>query len=413
MRSAMPTKAERKQLEGAVSAFHSHYASSRNWGAERWDNTLYQALAQPTCYALLVNLFAPRSRLEDLLRKSQIPTSQLRQVKLPVLNLPKLEVPLSQLILYEHLSQNDSESANEKTESTDQELEAKFLFPPPAPIPSRADRSKSLLSHWNMDAASGLAAYMLAVRPGDRVLDLCAAPGGKSVSLAQLLFPQKHADFHLPTGDGTQANAPVTGCLHSNEVDVSRNKRLAANLRSYIPGCLFEEGHVKVLRLDGTDSKALQQLPLGPGGYDKVLLDAPCSSERHIIHAYDKASSVGRIAEEMARWRPGSSRNLAKVQAALLMTALRAARTGGRVVYSTCSIESGENDGVIRKVLDLLEKERRKYGLKWKLQFGTETDEALDKLTEVTEFGRIALPDHKSGAKWGPLYFCVITKIGA
>ncbi|KKY37227.1 putative rna m c methyltransferase [Diaporthe ampelina] len=254
---------------------------------------------------------------------------------------------------------------------------------------------------------------MLDVQPNDRVLDLCAAPGGKSVALAQLIFPHLHAGSAAPA-------PPKTGCLHSNEVDHTRNKRLAANLRAYLPESLFESSAVRVLRLDGSDARAVTQLPCGPGGYDRVLLDAPCSSERHIIHAHVRAAAGGRVADEMARWRRGGSKTLAKLQTELLMTALKAVRAGGRVVYSTCSIETGENDGVIEKMLAAIEKDKKKFGVSWGVTFelGSKlkkragpVDEALESLTEETKYGRIAVPDHKDGKQWGPLFFCVITKI--
>ena len=62
------------------------------------------------------------------------------------------------------------------------------------------------------------------------------------------------------------------------------------------------------MRLDGTETNAVQNLPLGPGGYDKILLDAPCSSERHVIHAHAKAKQGGRVADEMVSWRSGHSK---------------------------------------------------------------------------------------------------------
>ena len=406
----MPTRAERKQIDGAVAVFHSHYA--RLWGNERWHDSLYPSLAEPTRYALLVNQFACRSELDSLLQDSNISTADLHEVQLPEL---ENNHGGGSLLLLESPSRiATGDSAQEAKDGSHQNSAALFLFPAPAPAHSGGTPASPLLTHWNLDAASALCAYMLDVGPGDRVLDLCAAPGGKSVALAQLIFPYLHARSR---SDLPQSGS-FAGYLHCNEIDQARNKRLAANIRSYMPSQLFKEGRVKILRFDGSDPKALQQLPLGPGGYDRVLLDAPCSSERHIIHAYEKAAAGGRIAEEMAHWRPTASKNLAKLQTALLLTAIKAVRVGGKVVYSTCSIEPGENDGVVEKVLELLEKQRRKLGLKWNVKVETgkkisraAVDLMLDRTTEVTEYGRIALPDHKGGVRWGPLYFCVLIKL--
>lgn len=415
----MPTKADRKHLDATVAAFHSHYASSSNWGEERWHGSLYPCLAKPTRYAALKNQFASTAGFEKAL--SPVAAQELQQLQLPTLPSDTTDeaenvdgkAPNPRIILYQRNRPDISQ------------IDDAFLFPPPQPAPSPSNPDKDLLSHWNMDAASALAAHMLDVQPNDRVLDLCAAPGGKSVALAQLIFPHLHAN---KASSSHAAATPATmGCLHANELDHARNKRLAANLRAYLPASLFQDSAVRVLRLDGADGRAATQLPLGPGGYDRVLLDAPCSSERHIIHAHAKAAAGGRIADEMARWRRGGSKTLAKLQADLLMTALRAVRVGGRVVYSTCSIETGENDGVVDKMLATVEKERKKLGLLWAVTFELGSlaktkkkdktagevvdDSAMEAWTEETKYGRIAVPDHKGGGQWGPLFFCVITKV--
>lgn len=410
----MPTKADRKHLDATVTAFHIHYASSANWGDERWHGSLYPSLTKPTRYSALRNQYVSSSGFDKAL--SPVPAEGLQPLQLPRLPSDTAEdnkTSKPQIILYVRTAPESVPSGEEqqvdKRPKTHQD--DTFLFPAPQTVPSPSSPDKDLMSHWNMDAASALSAHMLDIQPNDRVLDLCAAPGGKSVALAQLIFPHLHAECPAPP--------PATlGCLHSNELDHTRNKRLGANLRSYLPASLFESKAVRVLRLDGADGRAVTQLPLGAGGYDRVLLDAPCSSERHIIHAHIKAAAGGRIADEMARWRRGGSKTLAKLQADLLMTALRAVKVGGRVVYSTCSIETAENDGVIEKMLAAVEKDRKKFGLAWKVQFELgslvkktgEVDVSMERLTEETKYGRIAVPDHEGGGRWGPLYFCVITK---
>lgn len=414
----MPTKADRKHLDATVSAFHSQYASV--WGKERWHDSLYPALAKPTRYAALVNNYVPSSEVDKILSAGS--EGELCRIQFPDL-LAVEGVNIStrpSIVALEHTSPSPPESTGEseaRESDTGEKPNKKndtFLFPPPMAVPTPSNSGKDLQSHWNLDAASALCAHMLDVQPNDRVLDLCAAPGGKSVALAQLIFP------HLHAGPDAPPPPPKPGCLHSNEVDHARNKRLASNLRAYLPEPLFEAKAVRVLRLDGSDPRAVTQLPCGPGGYDRVLLDAPCSSERHIIHAHVRAAAGGRVADEMARWRRGGSKTLAKLQTELLMTALKAVKVGGRVVYSTCSIETGENDGVVEKMLAAMEKDKKKFGLSWGVTFelGSKLkkqagpmEQALDSFTEETKYGRIAIPDHKDGKQWGPLYFCVITKI--
>lgn len=106
----------------------------------------------------------------------------------------------------------------------------------------------------------------------------------------------------------------------------------------------------------------------------------------------------------------------------LLMTALRAVKAGGRVVHSTCSINTDENAGVVDKMLSAVEREKKRFGLPWgvKVELGslrqkqeTEThrDAAMDRLMEETKFGRIAVPDHKAVGQWRPLCLCVLKKV--
>jgi 16S rRNA C967 or C1407 C5-methylase (RsmB/RsmF family) len=308
----MPTKAELKRSTQAATAFHNFYSSI--WGAERWEGTLLPALLAPTHHAVLPNTFADDPSVAEHLNGT------------PVSTLPCLQ------------TDND-------------------IFVPPRKTPS------GLLSHYNLDAASVLAVKLLDVQPEHHVLDLCAAPGGKSVCIAQ----------HRPAA------------LHSNELDTSRNKRLAANLKAYLP----PDFNMKVLKLDGTDKRA--SFPLRE--YDRILVDAPCSSERHILHKHAAKST----AEEMMNWKGSHTKTLAKTQVALLLAALRLLKPGGRIVYATCSLSTEENDGVIERCQQ-------------KVNFEISEDDARDAMSEKTRFGRIVLPDHNNGGRWGPLYFCVITK---
>lgn len=251
------------------------------------------------------------------------------------------------------------------------------------PLPERSSPATgNLMTHWNLDAASALAVHLLNVQPGDNVLDLCASPGGKSIAIAQMLWPQLHQD--KPNADHVQ------GSLCCNEHDSTRFKRLNENLRHYLPAQLFTNKQVTTMKIDGSDSLAYRKLSIGPQGYDKVLVDAPCSSERHLIHESSR---------DLTNWRPGSSKRLAQTQTELLMTGLRSVKVGGYVLYATCSIEMAENDGVVEKVLALVEKEVKK-GAKWSVKLGFnggDGDERLEKelekgWAERTKYGWIVLP---------------------
>jgi 16S rRNA (cytosine1407-C5)-methyltransferase len=105
---------------------------------------------------------------------------------------------------------------------------------------------------------------------------------------------------------------------------------------------------------------------------------------------------VLRAPDALAKWSPARPRQLARRQYALLCSALDACRTGGRIVYATCSVCPQENDGVIARL------SRRRKGRFRVLSADAERG-------EVTEFGRLVLPDVDA---CGPIFFAVVEKIG-
>ena len=157
--------------------------------------------------------------------------------------------------------------------------------------------------------ASQLAAFALAPRAGESVLDLCSAPGGKTLDLAQRLGPG--AD------------------LAAVESSRPRFFRLRANLER--AGAAW----VRTYLHDGrqTGNKV-------PGRFDAVLLDAPCSGDTRL-----------RGGEDPSAWSVRKARRLASKQRQLLASALRCAKPGGRVLYATCSLSPEENEAVVSAAL--------------------------------------------------------------
>jgi 16S rRNA (cytosine967-C5)-methyltransferase len=149
----------------------------------------------------------------------------------------------------------------------------------------------------------------LAPAAGSLVLDLCAAPGGKSTHLAELM--------------GNQGR--VIAC-DVEERRLETVRELAGRLGL---------GIIETVRLapDGGG------LPTGP--FDSVLVDVPCSN----------TGVLGRRPEVRWRLSPGDLRHLVALQERLLRLAVERAKPGGAVVYSTCSIEPEENGELVRKVL--------------------------------------------------------------
>jgi tRNA (cytosine49-C5)-methyltransferase len=167
--------------------------------------------------------------------------------------------------------------------------------------------------HWLgmfyvQQAATGVAAVALAPEPGERILDLCAAPGGKTTHISDLMKDR--------------------GCLLA--VDVSENR-----LRALL-GNVYRTGHSNILVV-AADGGQL------PGGvlFDKVLVDAPCSAE-------------GTLRKKKGFLRPPKSGFVAEVtrrQERLLRRAVELTRPGGIILYSTCTFAPEENEGVLSAVL--------------------------------------------------------------
>jgi 16S rRNA (cytosine967-C5)-methyltransferase len=158
------------------------------------------------------------------------------------------------------------------------------------------------------DEASQLVAEMLDVKPVERVLDLCAAPGGKTTLMAD-----RAGDQALIVAADRSATRMTT------VVGTTRLQELKS---------------IKPVLLDATAT-----LPFPPGTFDKVLVDAPCSG----------TGTLRRNPE--IRWRLAASDipAFAETQKAILRRAADALKAGGRLVYSTCSVEREENEAVIEE----------------------------------------------------------------
>lgn len=220
-----------------------------------------------------------------------------------------------------------------------------------------------------MDPASEVVAKALQVLPTDLVLDMCAAPGGKTLILAEDMSFSGTRKWQLPGGE-----------LIANEMSEGRRERLLRVLTEHIAKEKRMFIHVK--GLDG-NQYGLRQ----PGHYDRILADVPCSGERHLVEN----------AKELELWSEKRTKNLAVRQYSLLSAAWLAVKIGGRIVYSTCSISPLENDAVVAKLV----KKRAPEVLR--LDFLKRYD-----FLEATEFGYQVLPDT---CGFGPMYFSVLQKI--
>ena len=350
-------------------AFEHRFATQYG---QRWHSTLLPALKSEPHHAALYNRYAP---LEEFHRVVG-PSNSLERVNFPS-------------------AEGDIQADNLLCFTRKQDYESNI-----ATIPAAEKASKDTLTHSTVDAASVLAIHILQVVPGDNVLDLCAGQGGNSIILAQPIWPSLYPDSTTPPMMGAKK-----GALHANGLESEYN------LAHYLPASVVGTAQLVVSHLDGT--KGAKHLPLGPGGYDKVLVDAPSSDERRVVQAQAKAVP-GQNSRELRTWDVSSSKVAAEVQVQLLMTALKAVRVGGRVVYSTRSISEEENDGVVEKALALIEQQAKKGDLLWTAEVehldGQVERRLVADWAEKTAKGWAVLPDHVGGGKWGPLYFSVLTK---
>lgn len=319
-----PSKKEKKEQlaqerrEATWRAFQKFY--EEEYGSERWPRLL-EALQKPVRHCIMIN---PNIRLTN--------DDDAAQLNEKLASLPDLR-------------QLDFLSIPCYTSSS--------VFPRPEKLPR-----SNLTDYYILDAASVLATQALDIQPGDRVLDLCAAPGGKSLTI-------------LHQGASS---------LTANELSPDRRRRLRQVMESYIPPSVFQDT-VTVTGKDGT--KWYQE----PEQYDKVLLDAPCSSERHLLHD----------PQEFQDWTRKRADNNATRQLALLKAAVHSVCVGGLVVYATCSISSTENDKVIAKYLS-------------KGKIPVQVVRRTWPIGERTKYGWIVLPDKADG--WGPLFFAILQRTG-
>lgn len=240
----------------------------------------------------------------------------------------------------------------------------------------RVALTSGLTAPYYLDPASALAALALEVEPGDRVLDLCAAPGGKTLVLAR-------------------ARPAV---LVANERSSARRSRLHRVLDDHLPAELRA-----VVSVTGHDAArwGLHE----PGAYHRVLADVPCSSERHVIAA----------PAELARWSASRTARLAAGAYAILCAAVDSLAPGGRVVYSTCALSPAENDGVVAKVLsgkrpvasvDALEVINRVVAGPAAAEISAFA--SSEPPGRPTEHGLLITPDADGGI--GPIYIAILTR---
>ncbi len=181
-----------------------------------------------------------------------------------------------------------------------------FVKLPSGPLPGEWIESGTI---YIQDPSTSLACGLLAPQPGEAILDACAAPGGKTAILATMV--------------------PETTTIFATDSNPSRIRQMQENFAR------LKIGNVDVREIDWIrpNSQQLKDLPK----FDAILLDVPCSNTGVMRRRVD------------VRWRlqPGDFAQVAGLQMKILKNAFRQLKPGGRIIYSTCSIDPLENRQLI------------------------------------------------------------------
>jgi 16S rRNA C967 or C1407 C5-methylase (RsmB/RsmF family) len=170
---------------------------------------------------------------------------------------------------------------------------------------------KGLLSHYFLDQSSIFAPGILPLENGMNVLDMCSAPGGKLLVLLS-----------------RQLDLKIT----ANDLSRSRIFRLKTVLNKFVPAKTLS--NIKITNKDAIFFGLKE-----PSSYDAILLDAPCSSEAHVVND-----------EKLLKKYHAPAKSLPFRQYSLLASAWLALKPGGHIVYATCSINKNENEAVVKKL---------------------------------------------------------------
>ncbi len=167
---------------------------------------------------------------------------------------------------------------------------------------------------YAQDPSTTTAPRLLAPEPGERILDACAAPGGKSAILATAMENTGEIialDLAGPRSERLQKNM----------------SRLAADIVTVMEIDLLEEGAIPAHFKES---------------FDRIIIDVPCSNTGVLRRRVD------------ARWRlmPGFENQMASLQLRLVLAVLPLLKPGGKLVYSTCSIEAEENSEVVASIVE-------------------------------------------------------------
>ncbi|KAI1503958.1 S-adenosyl-L-methionine-dependent methyltransferase [Biscogniauxia marginata] len=234
-------------------------------------------------------------------------------------------------------------------------------FPPFAAFQKFLVSETSVGNISRQELVSMIPPLVMDIKPGMTVLDLCAAPGSKSAQLLEMIHVGEEARVRkVMQSFGETAPEPIdepdadlsadpsddgraTGLLIANDADYKRCHMLVHQLKRLSSPNLLVTNHDATLyptiriRKDPESADKTQYLK-----FDRILADVPCSGD-------------GTLRKNISLWKdwlPGSALGLHSTQSRILVRALQMLKVGGRVVYSTCSMNPVENEAVIASSIE-------------------------------------------------------------
>ncbi|KAI1105816.1 S-adenosyl-L-methionine-dependent methyltransferase [Jackrogersella minutella] len=234
-------------------------------------------------------------------------------------------------------------------------------FPPFAAFQKFLVSETSVGNISRQEVVSMIPPLLMDVEPGMTVLDLCAAPGSKAAQLLEMVHSGEEArmrkfmqsfgetksqaadeddvDLSVDAGDDGRA----TGLLIANDADYKRSHMLVHQLKRLSSPNMLVTNH------DATLYPSIK-LPRNPNNpdkgqylkFDRILADVPCSGD----------GTLRKNVNLWRDWQPGNALGLHVTQVRILVRALQMLKVGGRVVYSTCSMNPVENEAVIVSAIE-------------------------------------------------------------
>lgn len=189
------------------------------------------------------------------------------------------------------------------------------------------------------EAVSMLPPILLDVKHNHMVLDMCAAPGSKTCQLIERM----HADFDANVANAGQKGTIPSGVVVANDLDAQRSHMMIHQLKRLHSPCLvavsYDASLFPTLYQSTVVDGILKRQPLL---FDRILCDVPCSGD----------GTLRKNRTVWKNWSHGQAMGLHQLQIDILSRGCQMLRIGGRIVYSTCSMNPIENEAVLAYVLD-------------------------------------------------------------